>query len=92
MLLQRVKPEVVVCIGHETGRHLASLMGVTLHKMRTGWGNYTLLRGDLPGGRPFVALPHLGTFKLFGSLKYEPYLKAAFSSKFLRLEYRRPGK
>ena len=77
-LLQRVRPAVVVCVGHETGRQLASLVGISLRPMPTGWGAYTLLRGDLPGGRPFVALPHLSTFKLFGSAKYEPFLRDAF--------------
>ena len=79
-LLTRVSPEVIACVGHEVGRQLAPIMGVrNLRPMPTGWGNYTLLRGDVPSGAPFVALPHLGTFKLFGSEKYEPFLRHAFA-------------
>ena len=77
--LPKLRPDYVVCVGRDVGRLLVPLMGVTGRRsVDTGWGSVKLERGELADGSPFIALPHLSTFQLFGKAECEPHLRSAF--------------
>ncbi|MFN3591655.1 MAG: uracil-DNA glycosylase family protein [Thermaurantiacus sp.] len=74
-LLPQVPARLVVCIGKDVGREMASLLGIpALATSPVGWGNITASAGKAADGRRLVVLPHLSRFQLFGRPQSEPHL------------------
>lgn len=61
-IFAKVRPELVITMGHTTNREISRLLGVRSSRVYpTGWGNYTASRGDFPAGT-WIGLPHLSRF------------------------------
>lgn len=77
-----LQPETIVCIGHETSKHLKAVFGVDkLIEKSSGWGNQTIKIGKGRGGLKLISLPHLSRFSLFTSDQCQPFLDEVFFTK-----------